>query len=317
MSNDTQIQRTQPAPPAVQYRGIVERLSMDYLGQRMGTEDGRRQGARFALAFATAARSSKDPDAFYRCKPESIAAAVSLSMETGLMPGGAMPAVWLIPRAGELQWMPSHRGLIQLAQAAGYQVRAVPVCHGDTIRIEGGEVVELVTDPDAWPTSLADLRGVAVYVSRISDGTRFAAAWVPGAAIVQRSKAKGSGPVWREWPIEMAIKSAIRFVFARGYVPVESVELDTAMRADMEPDAAPAVQVQPQRIPSAQPPADLRTTPEAEVDRAQLVAEIADLAATLPPEMAAALVERLGSPDAEAPTPALMALHAALLAEVG
>jgi len=258
MSNeDTQIQRSEPRPPAVQYRTTVERVALDYLGQRLGTEEGRQQAARFALAFAGAARSAKDPESYYRCAPASIAAAVALSMETGLMPGGAMPAVWLIPRAGELQWMPSHRGLIQLAQSAGYQVRAVPVGHKDSIRIEGGEVVDLVQDPDAWPAGLAELRGVAVYVTRLADGSRFAAAWVPHAAIVQRSRVKGAGPVWRDWPVEMAIKSAIRFVFARGYVPCESIALDVALRADAyeEPPAPSA----PARIPTAEPPDDLRT----------------------------------------------------------
>lgn len=211
------------------FRTLVERVALQSLTQQLGTDAGKRAALRFGLAFATAARIAKQPESFYNCSEGSIATCVALSIETGLMPGGALPAVWLIPRGGELQWMPSHRGLIQLAQSAGYQVRAIPVTSEDTIRIEFGEIVELVQDPDQWPTSLEELRGIAIFATRIADGARFGSAWVPAAVLRKRATMKQAGPVWREWPIEMAIKSALRFVFARGYIPVENVELDAAL----------------------------------------------------------------------------------------
>lgn len=228
-----------------QFRGTVQTVAAQYLAERAKTAEGQQQIQRFGMAFATAARTAKRPADFYRCAPGSIAAAAAMSLDTGLMPGGAMPDVWLIPRGSELQWMPSHRGLIRTAQEAGYQVRAVPVHRDDHIKVEGGEVVELEQDPDAWPDGLDDLRGVAVYVTRLSDGATFCRAWVPAKALTARKNAKGAGPVWKQWPVEMAMKSAIRFVFARGYVPVESVQMRTVMAADTE-----VIDVEPEPVPS-------------------------------------------------------------------
>jgi len=264
----TEIATRQPAqlaPPQL-YRRNVESIAMQALHSRMEEPAARDIAGRFALSFATAARTAKDPGAYYSCDPSSLAAAVSMSIDTGLVPGGALPEVYLVPRGGELQWMPTHRGLIKLAREAGVNVRAVAVGAKDTIEIEDGEVSRLVQDPDSQPESLEDLRGVVVYARSIATGERIAAIWVNGAALRKRSKAKGAGPVWREWPIEMAIKSAIRYAFARGYVPLESVKLDSALAADAEPavlDVEPAAA--PRALPMGEPPAALRTSPSAPV----------------------------------------------------
>lgn len=251
-----------PPPPPVLYRQRVESIAFQALDARMATEEGRAIASRFALAFATAARVAKDPDAYYRCDPGSLAAAVSMSIDTGLLPGGALPEVYLVPRGGEIQWTPTHRGLIKLAREAGYIIRAVPVGKNDVVTLEDGEVVRLEQDPDACPEGLDDLRGVVVY-ARTPAGERVASVWVSGGAIRKRSKAQGAGPVWKQWPVEMAIKSAIRYAFARGYIPMQSVQLDTAIAADgpgvVEAEAEPVQQ--PRALPVAEPPAALRTTP--------------------------------------------------------
>ena len=238
----TEIETRRHQPPAVAFRRTVETVAQQHYADRASTPEGQKIVSRFALSFAAAARASRSPDQFYGCDPASIAAAVALSLDTGLLPGGAMPAVWLIPKGGALQWMPSHRGLIMLGQQAGYQLRTVAVGMDDELAIEDGEVKRLVQDPDSCPDSLDTLRGIVVYATRLNDGSRFGSWWLNGAAIRKRANTQGAGPVWRSWPIEMAMKTAIKWVFARGFVPVESVELDAALSAD---NAAERVEVSP------------------------------------------------------------------------
>ena len=238
----TELETRRNQPPAVAFRKTVESVAQQHYAERASTPEGQKIVSRFALSFAAAARASRTPDQFYNCDPASVAAAVALSLDTGLLPGGAMPAVWLIPKGGALQWMPSHRGLIMLGQQAGYQLRTVAVGMDDELVIEDGEVKRLIQNPDSCPDSLDTLRGIVVYASRLSDGSRFGSWWLNGAAIRKRATTQGAGPVWRSWPIEMAMKTAIKWVFARGFVPVESVELDAALSAD---NAAEYVEVAP------------------------------------------------------------------------
>ena len=106
-----------------------------------------------------------------------------------------------------------------------------------------GELATLRTSPDYYPARLADLRGVAVYVTRIEDGARFASWWLPRAAIEKRAKVQGAGPVWRSWPVEMAMKTAIKWGFARGMVPVASIALDAALTADRAAEEPERVEV--------------------------------------------------------------------------
>lgn len=262
----TALSRREMAPP-VRFRHDIASIASSHYGEQAQTPEGSRIISRFSMAFATAARASKSPDAFYGANPASVAACAALSLDTGLLPGGAMPAVWLIPRGGELQWMPSHRGLIMLAQQAGYQVQALPVGPRDHIVLADGAITELQQDPDFWPSGLDDLRGVAVFVTELATRQPFASWWLPLAAIKQRAAVKGSGPVWRSWPVEMAMKVAIKYGFARGYVPIESVALDAALSAD---NAAERVEVEVVAAPTSaaaalaiEEPADLSPEEEA------------------------------------------------------
>ena len=280
MSNEL-ARRDMPAP--VRFRHDVARVASTHYGEMSQSPEGQKIISRFGMAFASAARASKRPEDFYKANPASVAAAAALSLETGLLPGGALPSVWLIPRRGELQWMPTHRGLIELAQRAGYQIKAVPVCHADRIEITNGEIVNLETDPDSWADSLKDLRGVAVFVTSLQDGAPFASWWLPRKAIEKRARAQGAGPVWKSWAVEMALKTAIKYGFARGMVPVQSIELDAALTADNESEAPIKVEA------VATPPAPSMVAVVAEPVDVDLDTEAALLASEEPPE---ALAER-------------------------
>jgi recombinational DNA repair protein RecT len=236
VSNELQPRRTAPPTLRARVQGMANAMLVDMVGETKAAE----AGARTALAFAAAHRAAKDPSQIERCSPESIAACVATSALTGLMPGGPNPLCWLIPKGGQLTWMPSHRGLTVLAQRAGYQIVPVAVGPCDDLVVEFGEVVSHSQDYQNPPTGLGDLQGVIIVVKRIVDGVTFGRYFIPGSDIVKRSKARGAGPVWRDWPIEMAMKTAIKWTFSRGLVPCETVELAQAVAQD---NAAERVEV--------------------------------------------------------------------------
>ena len=235
MSNDIQTRRNHPPTLRARVQGMAGRMLTDMVGEARATE----AAARTGLAFAAAHRAARNPADIERCSPESIASCVALSALTGLMPGGAMPSVWLVPRSGELQWMISHRGLMSLARRAGYQLSTAVVGMDDVVTVEFGEVTEHRAAPGREPTSLDELAGIIVSCKRLADGAILGRYWMDGAAVVKRSRARGAGPVWKSWPIEMAQKTAVKWACARGLVPIESIELDQALAADTRATTAP------------------------------------------------------------------------------
>jgi len=220
-------------------QGMAGSMLLDMVGEERATE----AAARVGMAFAAAHRAARNPRDIERCSPESIASAVALSALTGLMPGGAMPSVWLVPRSGDLQWMISHRGLTTLCRRAGYQLSTCVVGTADHVVIQFGEVTEHRAAVDNPATGLDDLSGVIVSCKRLSDGAILGRYWLSGADVRKRASARGAGPVWRSWPLEMAQKTAIKWACARGLVPIESIELDQAIAADTRTEIAAPPQV--------------------------------------------------------------------------
>ena len=261
---------------SVTLRSRVQRMAGAMLLDLVGEDRAREASARVAMAFGAAHRAARNPRDIERCSPESIASAVALSALTGLMPGGAMPSVWLVPRAGELQWMISHRGLMSLCRRAGYQLSTVPVGQADHIAIEYGEVTEHRAAVGEEPTGLNDLAGVIVSCRRLSDGAILGRYWMPGSAIRKRAATRGAGPVWRSWPLEMASKTAIKWACARGFVPVESIELDQALAADTRAEMAPKPEpVEVPRVAMPLPSDVFAPPPEPETVEAEIIEDAA------------------------------------------
>lgn len=254
-------------------RGRVQAMAGSMLLDMVGEERATEAAARVGMAFAAAHRAARNPRDIERCSPESIAAAVALSALTGLMPGGAMPSVWLVPRGGDLQWMISHRGLMQLCRRAGYQLSAVPVSTSDHVVIEFGEVTEHRAEVGHEATGLDDLAGVIVSCRRLADGAILGRFWMPGSAVRKRASARGAGPVWKSWPLEMAQKTAIKWACARGLVPIESIELDQALGADTRAEVGPAPEPVAVPRPSMPLPSDVFGAPD---EPEEVEAEIID-----------------------------------------
>ena len=261
----------QPAAPPRSWRGDVEKSAASMLVSMVGEERAREAAGRVALAFDVARRAAKDPAALESCSPASVGACIAASALTQLYPGGPSPEVYLVPRQGALQWSLTHVGMGRLAARQGYHLSAVPVHIADRLVVRLGQVVEHEQDPRQSPASLADLQGVAVVLRRISDGVTLSTAWVPLGVIEARRKAKGAGPVWNQWPVEMALKTAIRYVYARGGLPLTGDDWRAAVAADAEPEvvdvvsaptnarralglSAPVVEVEPEPEPATEEP---------------------------------------------------------------
>jgi len=97
----------------------------------------------------------------------------------------------------------------------------------------------------------------------LSDGAILGRYWLPEADVRKRAASRGAGPIWKSWPLEMAQKTAIKWACARGLVPIESVELDSALAADTRAEVQPAPRVEVSR-PAIAPPSAVFAAPEPE-----------------------------------------------------
>lgn len=226
--------------PEQDFAERIVRTARKQFEASLQTEAGKQAAQNISMAFLSAMRSSRKPMEFLKCTPGSLAVCVSTSISTGLHPGGPNPVVYLVPQAPrkgeppELQWRITHRGLAILAARAGFAILPVPVGNDDHLRVAYGEVSEHRADPAAWPEKLKEIAGVIVVVRRIVDGCIIVRAWVPRTLIERRRKVARTKSVWDQWPIEMSQKTAIKWAFSRGLVPLDSPELRQALEADTQ-----------------------------------------------------------------------------------
>lgn len=221
-------------------RAEIVTAASNTLVEWVGEDAAREAAGHVAAAFTACVMQSKDPAAIMAVanqNPASLHAAVAIAALTKLMPGtGASAPAYLVPRKGrnpEIQYMISHRGYMTLAQRAGLRVIPVPVHVEDTLEVQFGEAVTLEQDPDNPPTTWKDLRGVAVVIS--GHGSRFVG-WVPKSLISERRKNSasykyGGGP-WKDFPVEMAMKTAVKYAVARGWVNLDDQAANMAVAID-------------------------------------------------------------------------------------
>lgn len=233
----------QPPTPEQQFGARVAKIAKQQCERLLGTEAGAQAAQRITMAILATMQNARDPKYVQQCTDLSIATCIALSAQTRLLPGGPFPPVYLVPQAarkGEapsLQWRLNHRGIGILAYRAGFVIRAVPVRNADFLRVSLGEVVDHREVEDGeWPTTLDDIKGVAVVVRDLARNADVARAFVP-RAVIERRRAKARDlDIWTTWPIEMAQGAAIRYLLARGSVPIDSAELAVALATEHEQD---------------------------------------------------------------------------------
>lgn len=264
--SEAAVQRPQVAPDK-QFGAKVKELAIKQCQQMFGTEEGQQAAQRITMSIMGAMQASRDPSSFYTVTDMSLYNCIAVSAQTKLLPGGPNPAVYLVPQSprrgepAELQWRITHRGLAILSHRAGFALRAAAVHVDDELACSMGEVTNHVADPDRYPSTLKELRGVIVVVRDIAHRDDIIRSWVPCSVIMARQAVSRDDSVWGKWPIEMAMKTAIKYVFARGALPLDSAEMSHAMTADDQ--GAYVTEVAPAQPPQAAlpPPIDFAASP--------------------------------------------------------
>ena len=209
--------------PALRFRSIVEDKASEFLSATLGSASGQEAAGKVALAFRAAAQSN---DRLYSCDPASVAQAIALSAMTGLMPGGPLPDVYLMPRKNQLQWFISHRGYLKLMSRTGTRIRSRFVLEGEKFEVSEGLNPNIIHEPDLdLEPTWESLKAVYV-VAHCPDGN--------SDFIVVRKKdiekRRGNSDAWRrnkstspwgQWPVEMALKTGIRYAISRGLVSLD------------------------------------------------------------------------------------------------
>ena len=249
--------------PRLAYRSMVEASVNRELQVALEHNPAALATAKARIAQAFRACAAQNPT-IYECTPQSVVMATLMTLLTGLAPGGVNPTCYLLPRRNkgvqELQWMPSHRGLVQLAQRAGYGVRPVAVHAGDDFELNLSDVRPPRHRPgDTEARTWDNLIGCYAVVYRLDTGVIIGWDWMDKVQIEarrgqsdawKRGQKQGaqdwekSSP-WYKWPVEMALKTVIKWVAARGVLPTDdalgrAMEADAIDAAEPEPAAAPA-----------------------------------------------------------------------------
>lgn len=222
---------------------IAGSLLKDWVGEARAAE----ATGRISAALAASAASARDPSDFYACTSQSVATCIAISALTGLMPGvGSTALAYVVPQrpraneAPQLQYMLSHRGLNALAQRSGQTMVAIPIGLKDGVSVNAdGEVTITSRDIDNPPLTHDELRGIVIVVKSIETGAVLAREFMPKSLIEKRRAMSrswsGNGrkySPWENWPIEMAMKTAMHYAIGRGWCVIDDTEASRALSCE-------------------------------------------------------------------------------------
>jgi recombination protein RecT len=240
---------------AQQYRTRVERYAKKYIEELFGSKAGQEAAGRMSMAFRLAAQ--KD-ERLYTVPPEDVAQCIALSAMTNLMPGGPFPEVYINfrhqknPQTGRwdlpgVQWTISYRGMMTLVGRAGYDIEPYTVHDCDDFGYSLGMNPDLQHVPGDGEHTWDTLTHAYVVVWPKGGGrTKFRV--IDKAAIEERRarsdsyrrfKRDGTKCPWSDWPVEQAMKTAIRYAVQRGIVQLDRVG-QVAMDQDGQRDVIDA-----------------------------------------------------------------------------
>ena len=192
------------------------------------------KGFNFDRMCRTAINAISTTPSIAQCTPASVFLSCIRAFAIGLEPNSALAHGYLVPfknkGVSEAQFMPSYRGMIELARRSG-QVGAIyarDVREHDQFSIHLGTANSIEHTPKMDGDRGAAIGFYAVF-HLLSGGVDFEYMTVAEIDKVRAtSKAKASGP-WVEWPTEMAKKTVIKRLLKRAPMSVElanAVELD-------------------------------------------------------------------------------------------
>lgn len=243
-----------------------------------------------------------------KCDAGSLFLSTVRGFTLGLEPNGALAEGYLVPfwnakkGINEAQFMPSYRGLINLARRSGEiaEIYAKAVYPEDVFEVEEGTERKIVHKPD-YTGNRGDQAVCYYAVFRTKSGNiDFEVMSKPEIdAIRSRSKASGSGP-WVTDYDQMALKTVLKRLLKRAPMSIEfadAVKAETAAAMGEEADNSDILDIDGLDIP------DESATP-AEVQKA------------VNAERAAALKEKIAEKKAETTADAPDKLRSEIIAEL-
>ena len=247
-SPETNSQAPARQNPAAVFRRQNTAIATSLLKEWVGDGKAAEASGRIAAALSASAASARDPSDFYACAPQSVGTCIAVAALTDIMPGvGATSLAYVVPQrarkgeAPQLQYMLSHRGLNALARRCGQVMIPIPIGVRDELQTgTDGDVDVRSRDIDNPPLVYDELRGVILIVKEISSGVTLYRGWVPKVLIdqrraVSRSKDSQYGP-WQNWPIEMAMKTAMHYAISRGWCVIDDTSAAKAISIEAESD---------------------------------------------------------------------------------
>lgn len=213
----------------------VEHIAAKELTRLFDTKEGKQAVAAVALAFRAAVQQAEKPEYLLACSMDSIRNCMVNCARYQMMPSGAYPSVYLVPKAGQLGLWMNHRGLCDLAERSGYHVECRAHFTFDKFNIQFGLNPDLTHVPGVGEQTYENLVGVYVIVWKYVDGRKTFVDMLdmPKSEIQKRRNCAQTPKVWNAWPIPQAMKTAIKFAFARGMVVLNS-EAREALSIDEE-----------------------------------------------------------------------------------
>lgn len=163
--------------------------------------------------------------ALARCTVASLFLSTVRAFSIGLEPNGALQEGYLVPYGGEAQFLPSYRGLIQLARRSGEisDVYAKAVYSNDTFEVEEGTERKIVHKPD-----YSKDRGDAVCyyaMFRTTAGTvDFEVMSKKEIDKIRALSKAANSPAWKEHYEEMAKKSVLKRLLKRAPMSIDKAK---------------------------------------------------------------------------------------------
>lgn len=194
-------------------------------------------------AFAIALRGLIKPEVFVRiatttlrtnpnlvkCDPKSLLAALMLSAQLGLEPGGPLGRAYLVPYGREVTFIVGYKGYMELARRSGRvsDIYAEVVREGDRFEVAYGLHRDIIHVPGETRGKMTHVYAVATYLDGsapsfvVLDRTRV-------ESFRKRSKASSNGP-WVTDEEAMWLKTGVRRLAT--WLPL-SIEMAQAAAAD-------------------------------------------------------------------------------------
>jgi recombination protein RecT len=163
-----------------------------------------------------------------KCDPASLFLSAIRGFSLGLEPNGALNEGYLVPfwnskkGKNEAQFMPSYRGLQNLAMRSGEiaNIYAKAVCENDTFEVEEGTARKIIHKPDYTKKRGNALCYYAVFVLKSGEFDFEVMSKEEIDNIRSRSKSAESGP-WVTDYDEMAKKTVIKRLLKRSPMSIE------------------------------------------------------------------------------------------------